>query len=315
MMKQYIFLAAAAMLMSACNTDKENLDNGPVEAIITAGVDGATSRANNNLWEEDEIGVMVIAPSGNSMMELYKNVKYTTSANGKTEAIFKAYTQGIFFQSADDITFAAYGPYRESDANVLPGGDGVILDSTKYQNSRDVQKKVDYIYAFGATASRGNQTVEFKDDNKFNHKMSRLIISVKTSSDDGFTAEDVAAGVYTLGGLNHYGQFDVTTGTAEAIGETIDDAWSLTDNSLKTENNGVVTFTSILYPQTLQNALKFTATIDDLSYTNDSGIHPALEAGKSYSYTITVRKTGISISGCTIGNWTEIPNVDVDANI
>ena len=34
-------------------------------------------------------------------------------------------------------------------------------------------------------------------------------------------------------------------------------------------------------------------------------IKPALEAGYSLSYTITVKKTGLTLSGSTIENWND----------
>ena len=59
----------------------------------------------------------------------------------------------------------------------------------------------------------------------------------------------------------------------------------------------------ILYPQTLDGALTFSATIAGQTYTNTDAIQPALAAGTSYTYTITMRKTGLTVSGCTIAPW------------
>ena len=78
----------------------------------------------------------------------------------------------------------------------------------------------------------------------------------------------------------------------------------MSDNSLMTEGETQRTFTSILYPQTLASPLVFTATIDNRDYTNGVQIKPELNAGNSYTYTITVKKTGLEISTCTIQDWT-----------
>jgi len=64
-----------------------------------------------------------------------------------------------------------------------------------------------------------------------------------------------------------------------------------------------VTFTSILYPQSLGSALTFKAVIDGQTYVNRTDINPALAAGTSYSYTITVKKTELEVSGATITDW------------
>lgn len=309
-MKKYFFFAATALALAACsNNEDENLGNGPVEARITAGVSAPETRANDNVWEQDAIGVMVTT-EGSNMADLYRNVKYTTTANSAAAATFTASAgEGIFFQDASEtVTFAAYAPYQASAANALPGTNGVITGSTADQGDRTKQKAFDYIYASGATATRGNPTVEFKEANAFAHKMTRLVIIVKTSAQDGFTASDVTSGTYSLSGLNHSGKFDVTTGAAQATGTTATDDWSLTTNSLKIEGTDQVTFTSILYPQTLTNNLTFKAVIDGQTYTNNS-IKPELEAGKSTTVTITAKKTGLTVSGCTVSEWDKTNNI------
>ena len=310
---KYLFFAATALSLAACSSDDENMsvNNGPVAAQITAGVSGPATRANNNVWEADAIGVRVIGATGTTqgiasvIEDLYQNVKYTTASTG-TEADFTS-TDGIFFQDANEtVTFAAYGPYQPStDKATLPGSNGVITGNTSSQNTRELQKAFDYIYASGATASRSNPQVSFSGEHEFQHKMTKLILIVKTSANDGFSATDVTNGIYTLSGLTHTGQFDVTTGEAHATGTASPDAWSLSDNSLMTEGETQQrTFTSILYPQTLASPLVFTATIDNRDYTSEGQIRPELNAGNSYTYTITVKKTGLEISTCTIQDWT-----------
>lgn len=312
-MKRYFLFAAAALALTACSNDDEplNVNNGPVEARITAGVSGPTTRAIDNVWEADEIGVMVKSVTGTTqgitsvMADMYKNVKYTTNASTDAAANFTPEGTGIFFQDANEtVTFSAYGPYQTSTAaNVLPETDGVISGSTTEQSNRTRQKAIDYIFATGATASRTSPTVEFNGDNAFKHKMARLVIVVKPGSDVTMADFAKSGTAFKLNGLKHNGTFNVTTGEATATGEMSD--WSLTQNSLlaiSTEDK-TYTFTSIVYPQSLGSALTFMATIDEQTYSNSSDINPALAAGMSYTYTITVNKTGLTVSGCTIENW------------
>lgn len=312
-MKKHILFAAAALVLVACSNDDENI-NSPVEARISAGVDDPTTRAINDRWEADAIGVRVTA-SSSDMEKLYKNVKYTTAAQGGGAAIFTSAGQGIFFRDdAETVSFAAYGPYQESAANALPGTSGIITGSTAAQSTRKEQKAFDYIFASGATASRSNANVRFTGSNAFAHKMTRLVVIVEASDSDGFRGDEAKTGTYTLGGLNHNGQFDVTNGKAEATGTEKSADWSLSANSLKEEINNTVAFTSILYPQTLSAALAFKAEIGGRTYTN-STIRPDLEAGKSYTYTVTVKKTGLVISGCTIADWSDGGNYTGDATM
>lgn len=312
-MKKIILFATAALALAACSNDDDSLcgNNGPVEARITAGVSGPTTRAIDNKWEADEIGVMVKSVTGTTsgvtsvMANMYKNVKYTTNSTTADAANFQSAGASIFFQDANEtVTFSAYGPYQTSAAaNALPGrdADGVIYASTADQRDRSKQKIIDYIFATGATASRTNPTVVFNGANAFKHKMSRLIIVVKPGDDVSMDDLGKTTNNFELNGLKHNGNFNVTTGEATATGVASD--WSLTGNGYQLRIPEGYTFTSILYPQTLSNPLTFKATIDGQSYVNSSAIRPALAEGMSYTYTITVKKTGLSVSGCTIENW------------
>lgn len=321
-----------ATAFAACSNDENVVNDGPVEAQISAGVSGPVSRAIDNSWEADEIGVIVTTSPSSNMKDLYKNVRYTTTATGMGAANFVAADQGIFFQDAwETVDFAAYGPYQDGVANVMPGTDGVITKSTTDQSTREKQKAFDFIFAARTEASRLSPYVRFNDDSyPFVHKMTRLVIIVKTSATDGFTAAQVTEGTYTLTGLKHEGEFKVGIhytdvrgmgeATAQATGTASTEPWSLSDYSLKTEGESdQCTFTSILYPQTLGSALTFKATINDdrfpQTYSNNTSINPALEAGKSYEYTITVKKTGIEVSGCIITAWDSNDMGVVDATM
>ena len=326
-------LAALALSMAACsNTDNENenVASGPREAVITAGINNPATRALGSQWENDEIGVMVTEVSGTTtgvtskMADLYKNVRYVTTANTTDAATFTATVPGssaagqtpaygIFFQDANEtVTFAAYGPYQSStDAATLPGTNGEISNiSTQNQSTRALQKAFDFIYASGATASNTSYTVQFQGSNAFSHKMSRLIIKFVASTDAGFAANEVsqAESTYSLIGLTHEGTFNVLTGVAQATVPGSSAAgptpWSLNDNSLRTPSETeAATFTSILYPQDHStNGITVKATIAGQTY--EATIKPNLESGKSYTYTITAKKQSLEVSGCTVTDWT-----------
>lgn len=311
---KYLLIATAATLLAACSNDENEMNNGPVEARVTAGIDGPKTRAVDDSWSGgNTIGVMVTNAPTSTMATLYKNVEYTVGSAGTT-GTFTAASGGIFFQDASEtVTFAAYSPYQSSaDAATLPGTDGTVTGGdTKDQSTTEKQEAFDYLFASGATASRSNPMVEFKkvdnsNDHQFKHKMSRLILVLNTSATDGFTADQVFNAVYKLGGLKHEGTFKVTDGTAAVSpsASAVSD-WTITNNVKEDDNTGKTrTYTMILYPQSLSGALTFSATIGGQTYVNKSDIQPALAAGTSYTYTITMKKTGLSVSGCTIEGWT-----------
>ena len=313
-------MAAAILTLAACNNDEEFTDNSPAAAEITAGVSSPATRAIDDQWEADEIGVMVTDAPTSNMEELYKNVKYTTTSQTTSANFTAAEGEGIFFQDASEtVTFAAYAPYQPSEADALPGTNGVIFRSTETQSTRESQKAFDYIFASGAISSRANTTVSFTGSNAFAHKMARLIIVLNTSTTDGFSAEEVKNGAYTLEGLNHSGTFNVTTGEAKADGTPAPaEGWSLTDHSLGTydDTQKTKTFSSILYPQTY-TSLTIRAVIAGQTYTAalDEIEDNTLVSGYSYTYTVTVKKTGLKVESCTIIPWTEGGSYNGDATM
>ena len=136
-MNMRFFIIAAATLLAACTQENE-VQNNPVEARITAGVSGPKTRAVDNGWNADRIGVMVVDAPGTTttMGGKYKNVGYATTSTG-TNADFTPMTAGggIFFEDAFlEFTFAAYAPYASgANASTLPGTDGKITVNTSNQ--------------------------------------------------------------------------------------------------------------------------------------------------------------------------------------
>lgn len=341
MKAKYLTIATVAMLLAACSNDEDVVNNGPVEARVTAGMGTSTRAVNtNNEWTAtDAIGVMVTsAPtSGTGMTDRYKNVKYVAEQSAST-ASFKATGQGVFFQNADEtVTFAAYYPYQESSANALPGtdGNGVISVNTQDNNTADTQAKIDFLYASGATATKGTPTVEFKDntassgtDNQFQHKMAQLKLVIQASTNDGFT-DDEAKGIfnndtdaYQLSGLVHAGTFTISTtagAAATTSGSSPVDNWDIT-GCVHTDNDQMApytrTYSLILLPQDAStDGLTLSVSVCGKTFTCKNEIKPSLQTGNSYTYTIMVKKTGLMVSGCTIDPWGDVTGGNGEATM
>lgn len=322
---KYLFLAAAAIAFAACSNDEDGANNGPVEAKVSASF-GAESRDVNtdNTWTEgDAIGVMATnAPvSARFMTDRYKNVKYTADAAAASSAFSAETGKGIFFQyPRETVTFAAYYPYQPSAADALPGTDGVITVNTENYNLPHRQASIDFLFASGATASKDAPGLSFSGDHQFKHCMAQLNLVITASTNHGFTPEEAesvvrssmdAAGAYKLGGLIHEGTFNVTDGTTSLTGAVVDN-WDLITNvhSVKSDpstDTFILNYPLILLPQDKRDSpLNLQITISGGAvYTNTTDIAPNLEAGKKYTYTITLKKTGMTVSGCTIAPWEE----------
>lgn len=288
--KSYLILTAATLAMGSCGSSDGFAPNAQVAAQVTAGVSGPATRAINDVWEADEIGVMVTDAPNSNMETMYRNVRYATTATTASAANFSSDAPVYFEDATEVVTFSAYGPYQPT-----LGTDGKVAVNTAAQSTREAQRTFDFIYASGAKASKSQPVVEFKkmsedENHQFAHRMTRLVIVVKAGN--GITPDKLKAAAITLGGLKHDGTFDVTSGAAVATGDAVAD-WALSANSLKVENTDNLTFTSILLPQTLAAALTFKATVDGNNFVNSDAINPALKEGTTYTYTITVKKTGL----------------------
>lgn len=265
--KKYFILAAAALSLAACSSDNDVTGGKPVAARVTASIDGIGTRAHDAVWDaNDAIGISTTG---------YTNVQYTTTGDGN----FTAASNGILFQSSSDSwTFSAYYPYNAAG--------GTISTSTSDQSA---QKSFDFLYASGATASYSNPTVSFTGAAAFQHKMARLDLQIQAGAGVSFGS----SAAFALKGLKLNGTFNTADGTATATGEAGTDWWTVTPNS--------GTCSLILFPQTV-NSLQFQATVGEDTYTCTLS-SLTLSASNKYTYTITVSKTGINVSGCTISDW------------
>lgn len=274
---KYLSLPSCVLLLAACSTQDEPRLEEPVAAEFSAVIDEPISRAHDALWESgDAIGI-----SSSS----YSNVKYLVS-NTSTGKFSPASGNGIFFQNTSNVTFSAYYPFGGTSGTAR----GTISASTSDQSS---SKTFDFLWA-QTTANYQSPTVKFN----FTHKMTRLILQLKTDANAGFSASDVSSGTYKLSGIKHSGTFNTSNGTAAATG-TVTNDWTI--NATASTSSNVRTYNLIFFPQSGAK-LTLTATIGGQDYACD--FTPGLAAGTSYTYTITIKKTGLEVSGASITNWT-----------
>lgn len=304
MKNQYKILSIILVggLLAACSSDEPTVGGeGMNSARITAGINTSASRANGSQWEADDIGVSVTDAPNSDMESLYRNVRYKTDALGGSAVFAPVDNEGIFFQeTSETVTFSAYGPYR--DWTVAPDVAGFnTVDMADSQMGREAQKSIDFIHASGATASNASPTVTFSGENAFRHVMSRLEIVVKISDKGAFSANALTDGDYSLGGMKLQALFNPYTGEAKASDAPAVNDWYL--NTLPSATgDGVVSYTAILPPQTLATALTFTAKVDGQTYQTDLSIGE-LKSGTNYRINITVTKTAMTVTGCTISGW------------
>ena len=286
---KYWCLGIAALAFAACSNE-EVINDGPVAAQVSAGIEGVQTRAAGTSWDAgDKIGI-----SCTGGKTAYTNVLYTISDAGSGS--FTS-LKPIYFQDLEEVTFSAYYPYT---------ADGGTIEKTiaATDQETEAQKKIDYMYASGAKASKNAPNVKFTNeegtDARFKHRMSQVVFTFKKGADTDL--KDMTD--FTISGLKMEGTFNTEDGTATAV-ETA----QIADLKITEEPSASDTYTRslILFPQ-LVNGGKFNLSLTlggetyktELSVPNNG---TDLTIGNKYTYTITVNKTGIEVGQSSIEGW------------
>ena len=274
----FIALGCGLMLTACSNGDMtDNLLQEPVEARVSASIGSMATRAYDTTWENgDAIGII-----GGG----YTDIRYVHH-NGLW-AVEDA-SGPILFQTPDDVDFTAYYPQGAETTDVTIG-------------ANTAQRKIDFLYGTGTGGVRTDGVVDFS----FSHRMSRLVLNFIAGP--GVDLADLSG--YTLSGLSMTGSFDTATGTAYATGAASD---------LTMDATGITSSSLILFPQegyeaTLKVALggqTFTATLN----LPMADVMNGLESGYSYSYNVTIKKEGLSITQAGIEPW-ENAQVENSGNV
>lgn len=291
--RQYIFMAAALLLLAACGNDNEGAtpeNNERVALQVTSDIHVQT-RAYNDTWESgDAIGIYML--NGETTEE--ENCKYTTGTTG-TSGTFKADAANtIYFPINGDMRdFAAYYPYRETIAN-----DIYPVDVT----TQTSQKAIDLMGATKVTGkNKGDANVAFK----FVHKLVKLAMTIQ-SDGTSLTAEDMRDLKVEITNQPVKGTYDVVKG-----GDVIVTAPVAPDKAVDIElltNADGTAAEGIVLPNASTEGMYFRFTLKDIDTPFTWEIHSApksqlYEAGKKYTYKITVTKTNVNVTS-TVTDWT-----------
>lgn len=301
-----ISVAAISLLLTAGCNGEENEPGGNTSnaAIITASVGKAdnvvSSRAANTVWDVDDcIGISTSSVNGKTN---YVNIRYKTDGNVFSPVPGAAGEDNtIYFQDKSPTTFTAYYPYEGANGT-KPGSDGIITKNlTAAHQSPENLPAIDYLWA-QRTAQSSNPKVDFR----FSHRMSRLILNFKagagTALPNGLT--------YTLTQLATEGTFDTSTGEAKATSTV-----SNLENLPTSTTGGRITGIAILWPQAVSSMrlqLKLGDTTFGAALTFPTGTAgEALAPSTSYTFNVTVERTGITVGQADIDDWTSGGSKDI----
>ena len=277
-MRHRLFIPAATALLfalAACTqdelTDDNRLPEGEYPVFIRAtglSVEATPQAAPSTraTVDGDWQGVTSVALK---MGDAVKEYTVTASTDFKSATLSRE-NDPYYWTSRDPITVSAWWPFNNADITQMPAVK-VAEDQSKladFQNS-------DFISAENRKVEFNNPTLEFT------HRTARVTIELKPGT--GFTS--VAGATVSLVSLS------ADNGNPTAI---------------KTYNASGNTYEALTAPQTVVAGKPFIRVeLGSGTFYFRPQNNVVLAAGSRYKYTVKVNATGLTLEGCTIGDWAD----------
>ena len=278
-MRHRLFIPAATALLfalAACTQDEladnNRLPEGEYPVFIHAtglSVEATPQAAPSTraTVDGDWQGVQTVALK---MGDVVKEYTVTPNSADNTKATLSRKNDPYYWTSRDPITVSAWWPFNNADITQMPAVK-VAEDQSKladFQNS-------DFISAENRKVEFNNPTLEFT------HRTARVTIELKPGT--GFTS--VAGATVSLVSLS------ADNGNPTAI---------------KTYNASGNTYEALTAPQTVAAGKPFVKVeLGGGTFYFRPQNNVVLAAGNRYTYTVKVNATGLTLEGCTIGDWAD----------
>ena len=277
-MRHRLFIPAATALLfalAACTQDELAGDNrlpeGEYPVVIRAtglSVEATPLAAPSTRAsvDGDWQGVTSVALK---MGDAVKEYTVTASTDFKSATLSRE-NDPYYWTSRAPITVSAWCPFDKADITQMPAVK-VAEDQSKladFQNS-------DFISAENRKVEFNNPTLEFT------HRTARVTIELKPGT--GFTSVDGATVILV--------SLSADNGNPTAI---------------KTYNASGNTYEALTAPQTVVAGKPFVRVeLGGGTFYFRPQNNVVLEAGSRYKYTVKVNATGLTLEGCTIGDWAD----------
>ena len=277
-MRHRLFIPAATALLfalAACTQDEladdNHLPEGEYPVVIRAtGLSVETTPlaapSTRATVDGDWQGVQIVALK---LGDAVKEYTVTTSTDFKSATLSRE-NAPHYWTSRDPITVSAWWPFDNADITQMPAVK-VAEDQSKladFQNS-------DFISAENRKVEFSNPTLEF------NHRTARVAIELKPGS--GFTS--------------------VTGATVSLVSLSADNG---NPTAIKTYNASGNTYEALTAPQTVEAGKPFIRVeLGGGTFYFRPQNNVVLAAGNRYTYTVKVNATGLTLEGCTIGDWAD----------
>ena len=277
-MRHRLFIPAATALLfalAACTQDELAGDNrlpeGEYPVVIRAtglSVEATPLAAPSTraAVDGDWQGVTSVALK---MGDAVKEYTVTASTDFKSATLSRE-NDPYYWTSRDPITVSVWWPFDDTDITQMPAVN-VAEDQSKladFQNS-------DFISAENRKVEFNNPTLEFT------HRTARVTIELKPGT--GFTS--------------------VSGATVSLVSLSADNG---NPTAIKTYNASGNTYEALTAPQTVAAGKQFVKVeLGGGTFYFRPQNNVVLEAGSPYKYTVKVNTTGLTLEGCTIGDWAD----------
>ena len=276
-MRHRLFIPAVLALLfalAACTQDEladnNRLPEGEYPVFIHAtglSVEARPQAAPSTraTVDGDWQGVQIVALK---MGDVVKEYTVTPNSADNTKATLSRENDPHYWTSRNPITVSAWWPFDNADITQMPAVK-VAEDQSKLA---DFQKS-DFIAAENRKVEFNNPTLEF------NHRTARVAIELKPGT--GFTSVDGA--------------------TVSLVSLSADNG---NPTAIKTYNASGNTYEALTAPQTVEAGKPFIRVeLGGGTFYFRPQNNVVLEAGNRYKYTVNVNATGLTLEGCTIGEW------------
>ena len=271
-------LSAATVLLfaaTACTQDElaeGTLSEGEYPVVIRAtglSVEATPQAAPSTraTVDGDWQGVQTVALK---MGDAVKEYTVTPNSADNTKATLSCENDPHYWTSRDPITVSAWWPLDDTDITRMPA-----VKVAEDQSTLATFQSSDFISAI-------DQTVEFDEPKlTFTHRTARITVLLKPG--DGITSV-TGADVYVTG-------LSTDNGNPATI---------------ETYAPGGATYEALTAPQTVAKGEPFIRVeLGGGNFYFRPQNDVVLEAGNRYTYTVRVNATGLTLEGCTIGDWAD----------
>lgn len=267
-------IAILLFALSACTQDEladgNRLPEGEYPVVIRATglqvVATPLAAPSRATVDRDWQGVQTVALK---MGDAVKEYTVTASADSKSATLSRE-NDPHYWTSRDPITVSAWWPLDDTDITRM-----LAVKVAEDQSTHEAFAASDFI-------SAENQTVEFDDPKlTFTHRTARVAIELKPGT--GFTSVDGAT---------------VSLMSLSADNEN--------PTAIKTYHASGNNYEALTAPQTVTKGepfIKMELGGGTFYFRPQNDV--VLEAGNRYTYTVKVNANGLTLEGCTIGDWAD----------